>query len=311
MKGKIWIVIAALILSAGVGVLAGMLISNAIEDRNTQASTEDRDRNRERDARSRDEESEEKSAREADRYEPETSQAAQEMPAAVEEPAAEESLAAAPAAETENTKAHAAYREILTYIHDHPTEFVQGLTNDPTLEIQGNAYAVADISGDGIDELIVIFTNTFIAGMYARIYSWDPASTSTYDYAVSIGAYCAFFQGGYLMESAYHNQGPSIIWPYSVSKYDASTGEYVHQFSTGSVSKELDLSGTYYDASKDVDEDGVIYYIYPAGFDYASQEPEPLTQEAFTNYVNAYIPEESRISLELFNLTMEDINALE
>ena len=158
-------------------------------------------------------------------------------------------------------------------------------------------------------ELIVVFTNTFMAGQYSRIYTWDAAAQQATDYVFMVGAYCSFYHGEIVQEFASHNQGPSSLWPYAVFWYDAEVQAYQHAFSASSVDESLDPNHNEYKPENDVDGDGVIYYIYKPNHDY-SKDPEPLTYDAFQHYVDAYIPEQNRIEMTYVTMTMENINAL-
>ena len=326
MKARIWILIVVLLIGAiGTGIVAGILISNAMNEKAALQEDKDRDgRKSSRDNEDEEEEDEPKSSGKETAAADDESKITEAAPAESsagessapqtnwfgdEGPSEEADVPAGPSPAEENIKAHAAYADILTYIHDHPTEFVQGFGEDPVADVEYNSFAVADITDDGIDELVVVFTNTFMAGMYARVYTWDSAVGSTADYAEWIGAYCNFYHGGYLQEMATHNQSPSSLWPYSVSQYDAASRTYEYVFSAISVDASMDTQGTYYHAEDDIDGDGVIYYIYDADHDY-SQDPEPLTFDVFQQYVNTYIPEINMIPMAYMTLTMDNINAL-
>ncbi|MBQ1369229.1 MAG: hypothetical protein IIY45_14265 [Firmicutes bacterium] len=290
MKGKIWILIVILLIAAiGVGAGAGIWISNGINQKEQQEAAEDRD----------------------NRIEPIESEklAEESSEKGCTEESKNTSIPSGLDIQEENVKAHAAYADILTYIHDHPTEFVEGFTDDPVADVEYNTFAVADISDDGIDELIVVFTNTFMAGQYSRIYTWDAAAQQATDYVFMVGAYCSFYHGEIVQEFASHNQGPSSLWPYAVFWYDAEVQAYQYAFSASSVDESLDPNHNEYKPENDVDGDGVIYYIYKPNHDY-SKDPEPLTYDAFQHYVDAYIPEQNLIEMTYVTLTMENINAL-
>ena len=307
MKGKIWILIVILLIAAiGVGAGAGILISNGINQKEQQEAAEDRDNRHQSRQEEESEESSEKTVIEPIESEKPAEESSEK---GCTEESKNTSIPSGLDIQEENVKAHAAYADILTYIHDHPTEFVEGFTDDPVADVEYNTFAVADISDDGIDELIVVFTNTFMAGQYSRIYTWDAAAQQATDYVFMVGAYCSFYHGEIVQEFASHNQGPSSLWPYAVFWYDAEVQAYQYAFSASSVDESLDPNHNEYKPENDVDGDGVIYYIYKPNHDY-SKDPEPLTYDAFQHYVDAYIPEQNRIEMTYVTLTMENINAL-
>ena len=307
MKGKIWILIVILLIAAvGVGVGAGIWISNGINQKEQQEAAEDRDNRHQSRQEEESEESSEKTVIEPIESEKPVEESSEK---GCTDEKQETSIPPGLDIQEENVKAHAAYADILTYIHDHPTEFVEGFTDDPVADVEYNTFAVADISDDGIDELIVVFTNTFMAGQYSRIYTWDAAAQQATDYVFMVGASCSFYHGEIVQEFASHNQGPSSLWPYAVFWYDAEVQAYQYAFSASSVDESLDPNHNEYKPENDVDGDGVIYYIYKPNHDY-SKDPEPLTYDAFQHYVDAYIPEQNLIEMTYVTLTMENINAL-
>ena len=44
------------------------------------------------------------------------------------------------------------------------------------MDIEEDQFAIADIDQDGKEELIIQFTDTYMAGQYSAIWSWNDAT---------------------------------------------------------------------------------------------------------------------------------------
>ena len=194
------------------------------------------------------------------------------------------------------------YAELLNDIHDNPTKYVKNM-NSKYDNIEDNDFAIVDINQDGINELVVSFTNTAVANMYTGIWAFDSNSKSVIEYA-NIGATCEYFSNGIIKVLSSHNQSyGETIWPYDLVKYDENSKEYVFFAGASCVDSRLDTSGKFYSTEKDLDNDGVIYYFTVNG-----EESKPLTLEEYSELVKKYIPEEKKIEIEWYKLTNENIN---
>lgn len=199
------------------------------------------------------------------------------------------------------------YVEFLKEIHDNPQDYVKLLEFDGKVElkdIEENDFAIGDINQDSIDDLIVFFTNTYTSCMYTGVWTIDKNTNSVVKYA-NLGVSCEFYNNGTVKVNASHNQSLGWeVWPYTLYRYDKSQSAYISYANAYSVEKKYDYTGKEYSIDKDVDKDGVIYYFEVAG------QKSPLTLEEYNSYTNKYIPENSRINLNLNKLNYDNINSI-
>lgn len=193
------------------------------------------------------------------------------------------------------------YAQLLQDIHDNPNDYTD-LMGGPG-GIESDIFAICDIDGDGVEELIVCFLSTYMAAQHTTI--WKPgADGDSMDEVVTLGAYAEYYSNGAVRNFASHNQSPGqTIWPYGLSVRDPETGSYNYIGSAYCV----DEGSAEYDAALDEDGDGVLYYFTFAG---AEEESAPITKEAYDALVNEYIPEERLLSPEFLEITQEHIDSL-
>lgn len=139
--------------------------------------------------------------------------------------------------------------------------------NDGFGKMSGNHFAVTDIDGDGREELIVQYTNASMAGMFERIYDYDPADGKLTCEFLSFPA-LTYYNNGIIKAEWSHNQGFGEFWPYSLYRYDVESDSYVNAGAVDSWDKEH--SETWYEGQPfpdelDTDGDGTLFCIWKEG----------------------------------------------
>ena len=201
------------------------------------------------------------------------------------------------------------YVHFLQEIHDNPQDYVtliEDLNNGEVdfTDIEENDFSICDINQDGIDDLIVSFSNTYTVGMYTGVWTFDKNTNSVVQYA-KLGVSCDFYNNGTVKVNASHNQSfGQEVWPYTLYHYDNNQHEYVSYANAYCVEKKYDYNEIEYSIDKDIDKDGVIYYFETDG------QKESLTLEEYSLYVDKYIPESSKINLNWNKLNYDNIFAL-
>ena len=148
------------------------------------------------------------------------------------------------------------YTAFLQQVHDNPSEYVE-----ESMDIEEDQFAIADIDQDGKEELIIQFTDTYMAGQYSAIWSWNDA-TGTMELQQEMGTSCDYYSNGMLVEYASHNHSYGFaVWPSEIYKYDTVSGQYQHFASVSSADAEVDTEGALYSTDKDEDGDGIIYFF--------------------------------------------------
>lgn len=184
-------------------------------------------------------------------------------PANTAEPTAE-----APAAQSEyNAKAEAAYKEAVEkLINDkvYPDGEETGFEEDGSFgDMEANKYAIADVDGDGKEELIISFTTAPVAGQSERVYGYDEAAGALKQ---ELNEYpmVTYYTNGIAEVAWSHNQGwaGDRLWPYSLFFYNADKDEYEMRYSIDAWDKTLadkDADGKPY--PEDVDKNGDGYVV--------------------------------------------------
>ncbi|MCD8097157.1 MAG: M56 family metallopeptidase [Lachnospiraceae bacterium] len=174
---------------------------------------------------------------------------------------------------------------------------------------EASSFAIADVDGDGAEELLLDWEDSTMAGMEKLIFGYDGD-----EIYVEFAAFPSLriYDNGIIEADWSHNQGFSgRFWPYHVYLYDAETDAY--QFSCGveawdrEVSQENGL-GTF---PEDIDEDGdgLVYCI-------TTDEVDPYADitwidgGAYEGWHDSCVGDAKELSFSWRQLTEENIAAL-
>ena len=144
-----------------------------------------------------------------------------------------------------------------------------------------NEFAVFDIDGDCEDELIIRYTNTYMAGMFGAVYGYDNAAGRLTTQLMEFPA-LSFFPNGTVEAGWSHNQGlAGRFWPCTLYRYDAASDTYFPIASVDAWDREFfetDFDGNPFPTEADPNGDNIVYYIHL----YAQEEePAPVSQQEF------------------------------
>ncbi|MGN0425738.1 MAG: hypothetical protein ACI4FY_10515 [Acetatifactor sp.] len=202
-----------------------------------------------------------------------------------------------------------AYRKVLENIYYHQT-FPDSLDcgydgSDITL----NKFAVLDIDGDGNEELLVIYTTTYMAGMAQLIYDYDEKSDSVREEFLEFPS-VTFYENGVIVADWSHNQGLAgdSFWPYTLYQYNQEADSYEQVAMVDAWDKsfsEVGYQGQVFPDAVDPNGDGVVYYIMP-GTEY--QPGTPVDLEDYENWRASLLGNAEKVTVSYQNLTEENIN---
>ncbi len=130
-------------------------------------------------------------------------------------------------------------------------------------EMRDNHFAITDIDGDGMEELIVSYSNATMAGMVEIVYGFDPEAGQLEREFTAFPA-IAYYDNGIIKAEASHNHTRGDVWPFALYQYQADSDTYVQIGYVDTWSK--DISGEWPDGQAfpdelDSDGDGVLYNI--------------------------------------------------
>ena len=169
-----------------------------------------------------------------------------------------------------------------------------------------NSFAVADVDGDGKEELVVYYVSGSTASQVGYVVGYDQAQG-----AIRIQLMCTpileFYGSGAVKAMLSHNQSLGALWPYILYTYLPRTDSYQERDIVTSWDKirgtgehgepfpeEADRSGT-----------GTVYYV--DGW----YEGEPLDRADYLAWEREALEGSDRLMLDFLPLTEENIASLE
>jgi len=140
-------------------------------------------------------------------------------------------------------------------------------------DLSQDQFAVYDVDFDGRDELILLHTASYMAGMNGLVMEFDPTYTGTgTPIYFQLGDFpdFIFYDNGIVEVGWSHNQTHGGLWPYELYGYDADGDYYYHIASVYAADKEIMEAagiGEEYPEEVDVSGTGRVYYV---SFPYSS-----------------------------------------
>lgn len=218
---------------------------------------------------------------------------------------AEEGNNAAPQTDPEKAVYYAALEKLYkTYTFPDGTELGYNEISD----LSENQFAIYDIDQDGREELIVIWTTTYTAGMAEIIYSFDYSSngftTELIDFPVQ-----TFYDNGVVEVLLSHNHGLAgnidDFWPYTFYQYDKGADTYLCAAGVDAWNKayyELDYDGTLFPEELDTDGDGILYRVTAGGHD------KLMDLEEYNKWRDSVIDGAKKVEIPFVKMTEESIS---
>lgn len=148
---------------------------------------------------------------------------------------------------------------------------------DELAPAEGNRFALADLNGDGAEELIVCWDQACMAGMQGLIYTYDYPEDEL-RLILSEFPSMTFYGNGVAAADWSHNQGwAGRFWPYTLYQYSPESGVYeelasVDAWDLDCVQGDEVLTNAF-PRDVDADGDGLVYYILTGEWYQASRTP--------------------------------------
>ncbi len=169
----------------------------------------------------------------------------------------------APAEDTAMLKAYQRALQQISFEHIYPDGTDIGFDGGFGF-IEDNHFAIFDVDGDGIDELIVSITTAPMAGQAEIVYQYDPATDSL---KIQLQAFPAltYYTNGIIRADWSHNHTLSMQqWPFDLYDYDALLDSYTSNTSVYAWDKDIaetDENGNPYPQNADRDNVGTVFHI--------------------------------------------------
>ena len=210
---------------------------------------------------------------------------------------------------TQGLSVRQAYAQVLDLLLNHNI-LPDGQHGDPVHAIgeKDSTFAIADVDGDGREELVVNYLDTSMAGMTGYVCEYLP-DTGMMKMELIEFPDLTFYDNGVVLAGWSHNQGKAgEFWPYSayVHQADADSYEYVgaadawdKEFWPEDYPEDVDTSGT-----------GRVYYL-PEGPSLAeSRIPEPVDASVYDRWRQELLGQAREITPDYLPLNEQNIRQI-
>ena len=180
--------------------------------------------------------------------------------------------------------------------------------DDKNYDMSQNNFAIFDIDFDGKDELIINFTNSYMAGRTTTIYGYNSTLGTVQEELLEFPT-LTFYNNGIVMAFASHNHGLAAtfpdFWPYGLYQYNADSDQYRQIASVTAWDRaqtETDDNNNPFPSKADLDGDGVIYFVY------LIESDTTLTFDGteFKQWEDSYIGGQNEISIPFQSIAKEN-----
>lgn len=163
-----------------------------------------------------------------------------------------------------------------------------------------NHYAIADVDADGEPELLLQYSETYVAAQMERVYHYD-ADSGTLREELAVYPFCTYYDNGVVKAFAAHNQTPSDFWPYTLYQYSAESHVFEEQGSVYAQDKDSPLFEATFPAEADKDGDARVFYF---GTD------EAVDNDVFEAWEQSYLADASELELEWKTLNPDNFETI-
>ena len=190
---------------------------------------------------------------------------------------------------------------------DHSVDFDPEY-GGPLGTMEENLFAVADVDGDGGEELVLQYLTTSNAGQRGLVSSWDPSGgLKTTEFA---NPALVFYENGAVREDWSHNQGKGgRQWPFFLYRYLPESDSYEEVGALDAWDSDIPADG--FPREIDTSGAGIVYYIYPAELDSSQWDAvEPVDQSVYLTWLNETLHGSQELGLTYLPLTEENVRSL-
>ena len=218
-----------------------------------------------------------------------------------------------------SSQLYAKYSEVLMQILTDRTDPDGRYFDDggQGVDFSRNCFAITDVDGDGRDELIFNFNDTYMAAMREIVYDYDEENDTLRTELGDVFPFTRYYSNGYVKEDASHNHtcDPETrgIWPYNLYKYDADTDSYIN---IGYVQcwDKLVFPTNYEDEAFpdefDADGDNLLFFVGYYSNESDDVECTYMDREEFETWEQTMFPDEYRLGIEYHHMTEEEIEEI-
>ena len=177
-------------------------------------------------------------------------------------------------------------------------------------DLSEDTFAICDVDGDGVEELLINHSNAPMVGMTFYMVQYDAEKDVMYTELKDYPG-VTFYQNGYVTIQASHNQGKSgEFWPYAIYQYNAETDQYDFVKYIDAWDKEYfpkDVEGNAYQDDIDTSKTGIVYYLYSD----LTKETTPVDVKEYDKLVNDTYGKSSKVKIPYQSITAENVAAID
>ena len=185
------------------------------------------------------------------------------------------------------------------------------------VDFSRNCFAITDIDGDGRDELIFNFNDTYMAAMREIIYDYDEENVILRTELEDVFPFTTYYSNGYIKEEASHNHtcDPETrgIWPYNLYEYDTDTDSYISIGYVQCWDKLIfptNYEGETFPDEFDADGDQLLYFVGYFSGESDDVECTYMDREEYEAWEQTMFPDEYKIDIEYHPMTEEEIEKI-
>lgn len=170
-----------------------------------------------------------------------------------------------------------------------------------------NQFAICDMDGDGIEELVISYGDASMAGMAYYVFQYEPESDSFRE-EIAVWPGVEVYDNGFITVQASHNHGKSgEFWPYAIYEYDPASDTYVLKYAMDAWEKKTfptDADGNLFPDETDVSGSGYVYYIHEGGYD---ENTAPSDKTEYDKIVEHTYGSADAVQIDYTSITKEHI----
>lgn len=189
--------------------------------------------------------------------------------------------------------------------------FPDGTICDPLGNMTENLFSVYDIDNDGKEEMILLYSTTYMAGYAGYVFDYDGTDGSIRTQLLEFPD-LIFYDNGAVMAGWSHNQGwGGRFWPYNLYQYDPDSDSYTMVGMVDAWDREISDNNegfTPFPTELDVSGTGFLYYIYSSAEEFGNVDP--VDASVYQTWLNGYIGGASELKLTYQTMTEENIQNL-
>lgn len=177
-----------------------------------------------------------------------------------------------------------------------------------------NRFALADVDGDGRQELLLQYNTGCMAEQAEYVLDWWGESDETgVKLLTELLEYpmLTFYDNGVIKAGWSHNQGLAgeHFWPYTLYRYDAPQDQYLMVAQVDAWDKSFapkNYQGEPFPDEADLSGSGIVYFIMEDGYD----DTRPVDAEEYEQWLNQWLEGAEELTIPYQPLTEENIRQL-